>query len=107
VAKLFPDKNRSSDSIPYDHARVLLPTTTDDYINAAYVKVRHFCRISDFEIFWHVYWVNFTFLVTFADLLVLFLLKNYIIFFSLCIFYCEVERGKGFGKFFVDANLNI
>jgi Protein-tyrosine phosphatase len=39
VAKLFPDKNRSSDSIPYDHARVLLPTTTDDYINAAYVKV--------------------------------------------------------------------
>lgn len=42
VAKLFPEKNRSVDSIPYDHARVLLPTTTDNYINAAYVKVRQF-----------------------------------------------------------------
>lgn len=40
VAKLFPDKNRSIDYLPYDHARVLLPTTTDNYINAVYVKVR-------------------------------------------------------------------
>lgn len=39
VAKLFPDKNRSIDCLPYDHARVLLPTTTDNYINAVSVKV--------------------------------------------------------------------
>uniref|UniRef100_W4VRD8 Putative tyrosine-protein phosphatase non-receptor type 23 n=1 Tax=Corethrella appendiculata TaxID=1370023 RepID=W4VRD8_9DIPT len=38
IAKLFPEKNRSTDSIPYDHARVLLPTTTDNYINAAYLN---------------------------------------------------------------------
>lgn len=40
VAKLFPEKNRSSDSIPYDHARVQLPTATDDYVNACLIKVR-------------------------------------------------------------------
>lgn len=39
VAKLFPEKNRSNDCVPYDQARVLLPTTTDNYINAAYVRV--------------------------------------------------------------------
>lgn len=39
VARLFPEKNRSIDSIPYDHARVSLGTPTDDYINAGYVKV--------------------------------------------------------------------
>lgn len=38
IAKLFPDKNRSSDFLPYDHGRVLLPTSTDNYINAALVK---------------------------------------------------------------------
>ncbi|XP_037046080.1 tyrosine-protein phosphatase non-receptor type 23 isoform X2 [Bradysia coprophila] len=38
VAKLFPEKNRSTDNIPYDHARVLLPTSTDNYINAVYVQ---------------------------------------------------------------------
>lgn len=38
VARLFPDKNRSVDCLPYDHARVLLPTTTDNYINAVLVK---------------------------------------------------------------------
>ncbi|XP_055382713.1 tyrosine-protein phosphatase non-receptor type 23 isoform X2 [Condylostylus longicornis] len=38
IAKLFPEKNRAPDSIPYDHARVVLERTTDDYINAAYVK---------------------------------------------------------------------
>lgn len=41
VARLFPEKNRSVDFLPYDHARVLLssdPTTTDNYINAVYVK---------------------------------------------------------------------
>lgn len=42
VAKLFPEKNRTPDCIPYDHARVLLPTTTDDYINAVYVRVNDF-----------------------------------------------------------------
>lgn len=57
VAKLFPDKNRTNDSIPYDHARVMLPTTTDDYINACHVRVSydfivkmylHFCL----SLFW-------------------------------------------------------
>lgn len=38
VAKLFPEKNRFSDSLPYDHSRVLLPTSTDNYINAVVVK---------------------------------------------------------------------
>nr|XP_029721704.1 tyrosine-protein phosphatase non-receptor type 23-like [Aedes albopictus] len=38
VARLFPEKNRSIDCVPYDHARVTLPTATDNYINAAYVK---------------------------------------------------------------------
>ncbi|XP_055533738.1 tyrosine-protein phosphatase non-receptor type 23 isoform X2 [Wyeomyia smithii] len=38
VAKLFPEKNRSIDSVPYDHARVTLPTDTDNYINAVFVK---------------------------------------------------------------------
>lgn len=38
VARLFPDKNRSIDCLPYDHARVLLPTSTDNYINAVLVK---------------------------------------------------------------------
>ncbi|XP_038106035.1 tyrosine-protein phosphatase non-receptor type 23 [Culex quinquefasciatus] len=38
VAKLFPEKNRSVDCVPYDHARVTLPTETDNYINAVYVK---------------------------------------------------------------------
>lgn len=38
IARLFPDKNRSVDCLPYDHARVLLPTATDNYINAVLVK---------------------------------------------------------------------
>nr|XP_029731324.1 LOW QUALITY PROTEIN: tyrosine-protein phosphatase non-receptor type 23 [Aedes albopictus] len=38
VARLFPEKNRSIDCVPYDHARVTLPTATDNYINAAFVK---------------------------------------------------------------------
>uniref|UniRef100_A0A2M4B8K6 Putative tyrosine-protein phosphatase non-receptor type 23 n=1 Tax=Anopheles marajoara TaxID=58244 RepID=A0A2M4B8K6_9DIPT len=38
VARLFPEKNRSIDCVPYDHARVQLSTDTDNYINAVYVK---------------------------------------------------------------------
>lgn len=38
IARLFPEKNRSTDCIPFDHARVVLQRSTDDYINAAYVK---------------------------------------------------------------------
>uniref|UniRef100_A0A0P6K0P7 Putative tyrosine-protein phosphatase non-receptor type 23 n=1 Tax=Aedes aegypti TaxID=7159 RepID=A0A0P6K0P7_AEDAE len=38
VARLFPEKNRSIDCVPYDHARVTLPTATDNYINAVFVK---------------------------------------------------------------------
>lgn len=41
IAKLFPEKNRSLDCLPYDHARVKLDKQTDDYINAAYMKVRN------------------------------------------------------------------
>lgn len=40
VSKLFPEKNRDMLSVPYDHSRVLLPTETDNYINAAHIKVR-------------------------------------------------------------------
>lgn len=39
VSKLFPEKNRNMLSVPYDHARVLLPTETDNYINAAHIRV--------------------------------------------------------------------
>lgn len=46
VAKLFPEKNRSIDSIPYDHARISLGTLTDDYINAGFVKVSKVIIIS-------------------------------------------------------------
>jgi tyrosine-protein phosphatase non-receptor type 23 len=38
IAKLFPDKNRFADFLPYDHGRVLLPTSTDNYINAAMIR---------------------------------------------------------------------
>lgn len=38
IARLFPDKNRSIDCLPYDHARVSLSTSTDNYINAVVVK---------------------------------------------------------------------
>lgn len=38
VAKLFPEKNRFADSLPYDHGRVLLPTSTDNYINAVLIR---------------------------------------------------------------------
>jgi len=41
IAKLFPEKNRSLDCLPFDHARVKLDKQTDDYINAAYMKVGH------------------------------------------------------------------
>ncbi|ALC44607.1 mop [Drosophila busckii] len=38
IAKLFPEKNRSLDCLPYDHARVKLDKQTDDYINAARIE---------------------------------------------------------------------
>ncbi|KAL9911152.1 tyrosine-protein phosphatase non-receptor type protein myopic isoform 1-T1 [Glossina fuscipes fuscipes] len=38
IARLFPEKNRSLDGLPYDHARVKLDKETDDYINAAHIK---------------------------------------------------------------------
>ncbi|SPP76051.1 tyrosine-protein phosphatase non-receptor type 23 isoform X1 [Drosophila guanche] len=38
IAKLFPEKNRSLDCLPFDHALVKLDKQTDDYINAAYMK---------------------------------------------------------------------
>lgn len=39
ISRLFPEKNRSMLSVPYDHSRVLLPTETDNYINAAHIRV--------------------------------------------------------------------
>lgn len=42
VSKLFPEKNRTMLAVPFDHARVLLPTDTDNYINAAHVQVSSF-----------------------------------------------------------------
>lgn len=39
IGRLFPDKNRSVDCLPFDQARVKLDKSTDDYINAAYIKV--------------------------------------------------------------------
>lgn len=38
IAKLFPEKNRSIDCIPYNNCLVRLERSTDDYINAAFVK---------------------------------------------------------------------
>lgn len=38
IAKLFPEKNRSIDCIPYNNCLVRLERTTDDYINAAFIK---------------------------------------------------------------------
>jgi tyrosine-protein phosphatase non-receptor type 23 len=37
VARCYPMKNRLPDVLPYDHNRVELPTTKDDYINASLV----------------------------------------------------------------------
>ncbi|KAL3280960.1 hypothetical protein HHI36_004185 [Cryptolaemus montrouzieri] len=38
VARCYPMKNRFPDILPYDHSRVLLGSTVDDYINASYIK---------------------------------------------------------------------
>lgn len=38
IAKLFPEKNRSNDCIPYNSCLVRLERSTDDYINAAFLK---------------------------------------------------------------------
>jgi len=35
VARCYPMKNRVPDVLPYDHNRIQLPTTKDDYINAS------------------------------------------------------------------------
>ncbi|KAF4517207.1 hypothetical protein B566_EDAN005260 [Ephemera danica] len=38
VARCYPMKNRFPDILPYDHSRVELPSTKDDYINASHIK---------------------------------------------------------------------
>ncbi|CAB4055292.1 PTPN23 [Lepeophtheirus salmonis] len=38
VARCYPMKNRDADVLPYDHNRVELPSTKDDYINASHIK---------------------------------------------------------------------
>ncbi|KAK2708882.1 tyrosine-protein phosphatase non-receptor type 23-like isoform X2 [Artemia franciscana] len=35
VARCYPMKNRQPDILPFDHNRILLPSTKDDYINAS------------------------------------------------------------------------
>lgn len=42
VARCYPMKNRFPDILPYDHSRIELHGTKDDYINASYVKVSIF-----------------------------------------------------------------
>lgn len=42
VGRLFPDKNRSSECLPFDQARVRLEKNTDDYINAGHIRVSSF-----------------------------------------------------------------
>ena len=37
VARCYPMKNRLPDVLPYDHNRIELPTTKDDYINASLI----------------------------------------------------------------------
>ncbi|XP_059485040.1 tyrosine-protein phosphatase non-receptor type 23 isoform X2 [Neocloeon triangulifer] len=38
VARCYPMKNRFPDILPFDHSRVELPSTKDDYINASFIK---------------------------------------------------------------------
>ncbi|XP_045472120.1 tyrosine-protein phosphatase non-receptor type 23 isoform X2 [Harmonia axyridis] len=38
VARCYPMKNRFPDILPYDHSRIVLKSTVDDYINASYIK---------------------------------------------------------------------
>ena len=38
IARCYPMKNRLPDVLPYDHTRVELPTTKDDYINASHIR---------------------------------------------------------------------
>ena len=38
VARCYPMKNRLPDVLPYDHNRIELPTTKDDYINASRIS---------------------------------------------------------------------
>lgn len=53
VARCYPMKNRYPDILPYDHSRIELQATKDDYINASYVKVGFFLEenIARFIIF--------------------------------------------------------
>lgn len=39
VGRCYPFKNRFPDILPYDHSRVVLTGTKDDYINASYVNM--------------------------------------------------------------------
>ncbi|XP_044752950.1 tyrosine-protein phosphatase non-receptor type 23 isoform X2 [Coccinella septempunctata] len=38
VARCYPMKNRYPDILPYDHSRIALSSTEDDYINASLIK---------------------------------------------------------------------
>lgn len=46
VARCYPIKNRFPDILPYDHSRVEMPTTKDDYINASNVNVSNKIQIT-------------------------------------------------------------
>ncbi|PIK57803.1 putative tyrosine-protein phosphatase non-receptor type 23 [Apostichopus japonicus] len=38
VARCYPTKNRYPDVMPYDHNRVMLKTSKDDFINSSYIR---------------------------------------------------------------------
>ncbi|XP_071546877.1 uncharacterized protein mop isoform X2 [Panulirus ornatus] len=40
VARCYPLKNRFADILPYDHTRVTLPSSRDDYINASHLQLK-------------------------------------------------------------------
>ncbi|XP_059609021.1 tyrosine-protein phosphatase non-receptor type 23 isoform X2 [Phlebotomus argentipes] len=69
VAKWFYEKNWKNlkeDYVPYDHSRVILPTETEDYINAAYVRelgpgcpqliLAQTPKATTFKDFWFMVW---------------------------------------------------
>uniref|UniRef100_A0A6B2EHM7 Putative tyrosine-protein phosphatase non-receptor type 23 n=1 Tax=Phlebotomus kandelakii TaxID=1109342 RepID=A0A6B2EHM7_9DIPT len=69
VAKWFYEKNWKNlkeDYVPYDHSRVVLPTETEDYINAAYLRelgpgcpqliLAQTPKATTFKDFWFMVW---------------------------------------------------
>lgn len=73
ISKLFPEKNRNMLSVPYDHSRVLLPTETDNYINAAHIRVsEHLTRSIILNLFLNVINIFTRILVFIVVLIIIF-----------------------------------